>query len=132
MRSVHTNTQRQLLTAIHNCPQMLEAMADAFALARGVLQQNFELAESQTFTRDLQAEGANLQSILFRTTARAAGMHDQVINAERNRPLNFFAERIDGFQQNDFIGGREIDQVVRVNEYRRESCLLERPAKKRY
>src|SRR5690349_9593035 len=95
---------------------MLETMADALALARGVLEQNLQLAESQTFARHLQTQRANLQRILFGTTARAAGMHHEIIDPKGNRALDFFAERVDRFQQDDFIGSGEIDEVISVNQ----------------
>src|SRR4051812_14341332 len=109
---------------------MLETMADAFALARSVFQQNLQLAKSQSLASDLKTERANLQRILFGTTARAAGMDDEIINAKRDGPLDLFAKRVDRFQQNDFIGGGEVNQIVGMNEHGRELRLLECPAKK--
>src|ERR1051326_1401977 len=109
MRRVHTNAERKLRASTHYRGQMFEAMPDAFALAGSVLQQDSQLAETQTFAGHLQTERANLQRILLWTTARAAGMHYEVINAERDRALNFFAKRLDRFQQNDFVGRSQID-----------------------
>jgi len=126
MRGVDANAQGQLLGSVHDGPQVFEAMTDAFALAGGVFKQNLQLAESQTLASNLKTERANFQGILFRTPTRAAGMHDQIINAERNRALNFFAERIDRFQQDDFIGSGKINQIICVNQDRRELRLFSR------
>lgn len=129
MRSIDAYTERKLWTRTHYRAQMFETMADAFALAGGVLKQNFQFGELQAFASNLQAERANLQRILLRTATRAAGMHNEIINAEGNRPLNFFAKRFDGFQQQDFVSCGEIDQIICMNQDRRDFGLLARLAK---
>src|SRR2546423_14169518 len=108
---------------------MFEAMADAFALAGSVLKQDLQLAETQTFAGHLKTERANLQRIFFRTAARAAGMHDEVIDPERYRALDLFAKRFDRLQQNDFVSRGQINEVVRVDENRRDLCFFVRFAK---
>src|ERR1043165_1129324 len=124
MSRVHADAERKFWASIHDRAQMFEAMTNALALSRGVLKQNPELSESQTFARDLETERANLQGVLLGTTTRAARMHDQIIGTERNRALDLFAKRIDRLQQNNFVGGGEINQIVCMNQNRRDFCLL--------
>lgn len=128
MRSVNTNAERQLRATIHDRPQVFEAVTDAFALPRSVLQQNSQLSKSQAFARDLQTQCTNLERILFRTATRAARMYDEIINTERYRSLNLFTKRVNRFQQNDFVSSGKIDQVIRVNQNWRDSGLLSRLA----
>src|SRR4030095_12821766 len=60
MRSVDAHSEREFGAGPHDRAQMLEAVADAFALARSVLQQDLQFAETQSFASDLQTERANL------------------------------------------------------------------------
>src|SRR5215471_19068383 len=119
MRGIDADAERQLRTRFHDRAQMFEAMADALALTGSVLEQDSKLTETQTLAGELQAERANLQRILFGTTARTAGMHDEIVNAERDRPLDFLAKRINRLEENDFVSCRQVDQIIRVNENRR-------------
>ena len=88
MRRVDANSQRKFRTSLHDRAQVFEAMADAFTLSGSILKQNLELAETQTLARDSKTERTNLQRVFFRTTAGAAGMHDQIINAKRDGGSN--------------------------------------------
>src|ERR1051325_10565767 len=72
MRRVDANAERELRAGLHDRAQMFEAMADAFALAGSVLKQNLQLTKTQTFARDLKAEGANFQRVFLGTATRAA------------------------------------------------------------
>src|SRR4051812_45387449 len=116
MRGIYTNAQRQFRTGSHDHAQVFEAMADALALSGGVLEQNSQAAELQTFAGNLKTERANLEGVLLATTTRTAGMHYQVIGAQSNRPLDFFTERFDRFEQEDLIGRRKINKIVCVNQ----------------
>ena len=71
---------------------MFKAMTDAFSLASRVFQENAQLSKLQTFAGDFQTARAGLYSVGFARSARAAGMHDYVIDAQQNRALNFFAK----------------------------------------
>src|SRR2546423_12006879 len=109
MSRVDADAERKFGTTLHDRAQMFETMADAFALAGSVLKQDLQLAETQTFAGYLKTERANLQRIFFRTAARAAGMHDEVIDPERYRAFDFFTKRFNRLQQNDFGSRVQID-----------------------
>ena len=49
-------------------------------------------------------------------------MHDDIVHAEQNSTLYFFAERRDRLFQQQLIGGREINQIIRMNQDRRKLC----------
>lgn len=129
MGSIKADPQRKLWAKIHNLAQMLEAMPDTLALARRVLQQNSQLAQTQTTTCDLNARGASANTIRFAGATRAAGMDHQIIDAQQNRALNFFAKRRARLLQHQVISGRQVYQVVAMDhdgiEFRSSSYLLE-------
>src|SRR5438552_13824977 len=95
MRSVDANAEFQFLAAIHDRPQMFEAMTDAFALAGSVLKQDANAIKPQSLRRNLQTTRARPDRIRFARATRAAGTNHNIIDAERNRPLHFFAKRCD-------------------------------------
>src|SRR5258706_13987565 len=99
MSRIAADSQRQLRASFHDRAEMFETMADAFALSGGVLEQDLQLAKTQTLARDLKTERTNLQSIFLRTTARAAGMHHEVIDPERNRSFDLFTKGFDRLEQ---------------------------------
>ena len=92
MRGVYANAERKFRASLHDRAQMLETMADAFTLSGSILKQNLQLAETQAFACHLKTERTNLQRIFFRTAARAAGMHDEVIDTEGDRSFDFFTK----------------------------------------
>src|SRR2546425_10416136 len=92
MRSVNADGQWQFRTGIHDGTQMLEAMTDTFTLAGSVFKENAQLSKLQTLAGDFQTSRTRFYSVGFARSARAAGMHDYVIDAQQNRALNFFAK----------------------------------------
>src|SRR5437899_9852554 len=99
MRCVDANTERKFWAPIHYRAQMLEAMTDAFTLPRGVLQQNAKPSESQSFTSSVQTTSAGFDPIRLASATRAAGMDDEIIDAQKDRPLGFLSKRRDRFHQ---------------------------------
>jgi hypothetical protein len=108
---------------------MFESMADAITLARRVFKKNFQLAELQPFARDLQTRRAQRDAVSFTSTARASRMDHEVIDTEQQRSLNFFTKRSTRLLQHHVVGSGEIDEVVAVNEDRRDLCLSPRLSK---
>jgi len=129
MSSIETDTKRKLWAKIHNLAQVLETMPDTLALARCVLQENSQFAQTQTTTCDLDARRAGANTIRFTSAARAARMNNQIIHAQQNRALNLFAKRRARLLQHQVIRGREVYQIVAMDndgtEFRRASYFLE-------
>src|SRR6266849_1138596 len=92
VRRVHAHTQRKLRTCIHNRAQMLKAVADALALSRSVFEQNAEPSKIQTFAGELKTERANFDRVRLVRTARTTRMEHQVIDPQKDGPLDLFSE----------------------------------------
>jgi hypothetical protein len=129
MRCVQTNAQVKLGASLYNLPEMLEAMAYALALPRGIFQQNAKAIETQTFARHPQALSAGLYGIGLARAPRAAGMYDQIVSAERQPPLHLFAERGARLPAYGFIGRSQIYKIVAVYDNGRNLRLAAQAAK---
>src|ERR1044072_1463388 len=97
-------------------------MANALALAGGVLQENAEFSQRQSATGKFNTLAAGTNSVGFTRSARAARMHDKVIGTQQDRAFEFFAKRSARFFQHRFIGSGEVDEVIAVNDYRGNFC----------
>ena len=84
---------------------------------------------SQSFARDLQTLRAQCDTVSFARATRTARMDHQIINAEQQCALNFFAKRLTRFLQHHIIRGREVHEIVAVNQDRREFRELARLSK---
>src|SRR5947209_12301062 len=108
MRGVDAHGQWQLRTFVDDRAQMFEAMSDAFTLARGVFKQDTQPPELQTSACKFQTARANFYSVCLARTARAAGMHYQIIDAEQDRPLDLLVKRRARFCQDQLISRCEV------------------------
>src|SRR5439155_13483527 len=131
MRSVDACAQREFRTRLHNRAQVFEAMTDALALARSVLQQEAQPSELQTFAGQLKTQRADFDGVFFTGTTRTARMQDEVINPEQNGAFDFYPKRSDRLEQYRLISRGQIDQIVGVNQDGSEFGLLARLAEER-
>src|SRR5689334_10867188 len=127
--SVETDGERKLRANAHDRFQMFETMTDAVALSGSVLQKDLQLSKPQALARDLQTRRAQRDAVSFTSAARTSRMDHEIINAEQQRSLNFFTKRSARFLQHHVIRSSEVDEVVAVNQHRRDLCLLARLAK---
>src|SRR6266480_106652 len=101
---------------------MLHSVANALSLPSCVLQKNPQLAQIQTTDGKLNTVAARANSVGFTSSARAARMYDQVIDAKHDCPFNFFAKRSTRLLQKYFVGGGEVYEIVAMNRNRRDFC----------
>ena len=58
-------------------------------------------------------------------------MSHQIFRADRDAALELAAERFDRFGPNNFVGGRQVNQVVVVDHQRRQIVLIARAMQER-
>src|ERR1700730_5231696 len=107
---IETNTEREFRARIHDFFQMFKAMADTVALTRRVLEQNTKRTQPQSLAGYFQTFGALRNTISFARASRTTRMNDQIIDAQQDRPLNFFAKGGPRFFEHSLIRSREVNQ----------------------
>jgi hypothetical protein len=116
VRSVETNTHRDLWTDTHDLLEMLETMSDAVALPGSVFQEDFEFAKLQSLACDLQTRRAQTDPIRFTRTTRTSRMQDKVIDTQQQRSLDFFAKRRARFLQKHVVYSGKVHEVIAVDQ----------------
>ena len=107
--SIEANGERQFRAPIHKFSQVLEAVTDALALSRSVLQKYLQLSQIQPTRSNFQTFATGANAIRLACTSCASGMDDKVISAKQYSSFKFLAERLARLLQHDGIGSREID-----------------------
>src|ERR1700738_1802162 len=97
---------------------MLEAMPDTISLARRILQQNAKRTELQSLASNFQALRTFRNTISFARAARTTRMNDQIIDAQQDRPLNFFAKGDTRFFEHGRVCSGEVHEVITMNQNR--------------
>jgi hypothetical protein len=98
-------------------------MPYTFALSGCVFQQDAKRAESHTLKRYAKAFGASPDGVLFARASGASRMNNQIIRAQLDGAQNLFAKR--GARLFKYLGiaAGQIDQIIAVNNDRRDSRL---------
>jgi hypothetical protein len=123
VRRVEADAEVEAGAPLGNLAQVLEAVADALALPGRVLDEDSEGAEFEPFAGRLQTVGAGAEGVRLARAARAAGVDDEVVRAEREAALDLLAEGGDRLLADRVVRGGEVDKVVGVDGDRRDARL---------
>ena len=74
----------------------------------------------------VQGTGDALQAGILVAVGRAAGVHHEIGKAEHFGAIQFVSEGLDGFSEEGFIGGGEVDEVAVVGQRQSKFGLLQR------
>ena len=108
--------------------QFLESAPQGRAGARRVFEQHRELARVETLRRFGQRPDDRIDALLHRVPLAVAGVRNQVFGADRQRTLDLAAKRRGGLQAQRLAAGRQIDQVVVVDDQRKKIVPIARPS----
>lgn len=104
--------------------KLFESAAELGSRAGRIFDQQFQLAVSEPLRGSCDAFEEVPDSLFDGLAFVVARMSDQILRADGDGAFEFASESLDRLRTNLFVGGREVDQVVVVNDERREVVLF--------
>jgi hypothetical protein len=124
--SVETDArERRTVQVVDDLRQMLESIAKRPALPCRVLEQHHRLPARSGFERNSDGVGNEAQRVLLGASRPRSGMDDDAKQSERMGTIEFVDERFDRQFAKGGIGRRQIDQIARMRNDRRNTRFID-------